>query len=84
MSYTQCKLEIKIQDLETVECKSRFQIVNVTENKSEYIKSVVFAILVEIGLDTINDIIIVDTYRMGRFVTGNIRPLIGQISPLDG
>ena len=84
MSYTQCKLERKIQELETVECKSRLQIVSISENKSEDIKSVVLAILVEIGLDTVNDRSIVDSYRMGRFVTGKMRSILVKFHhPVD-
>jgi len=71
-------------DLETVECKSRIQIVNVPENKSEYIKSVILAIFVEIGIDSVNDRTIVDIYRMGRFITGKIRPIMAKCHhPMD-
>jgi ribA/ribD-fused uncharacterized protein len=84
MSYTQCKLERKIQDLETVECKVRLQIVNVPENKSEDIKSVVLAILVDIGLDTVNGRTIVETYKMGPFVIGKMRPIMVKFHhPMD-
>ena len=76
-------LEAKLAIFETDDYKCRLQFINVPDQKGEHSRTVVEELLTGIGVDMTPRTILY-SYRMGKFITGKIRPIMVKFHhPLD-